>query len=107
MVTAYNFNYFNRTCVISLITDLNQNIKNRLQIFKESQDLMIDHIFFKMNFRKIYSGAVSESLSKLTERIWGFKREGVRKEHGFVNGKYVDCYDLGLMRRDWKKNENR
>ena len=35
MVTAYNFNYFNRTCVISLITDLNQNIKkNRLQIFK-------------------------------------------------------------------------
>ena len=27
----------------------------------------------------------------------------MRKEHGFVNGKYVDCYDLGLMRRDWKK----
>ena len=68
---------------------------------------MIDHIFFKMNFRKIYSGAISESLSKLTERVWGFKREGVRKEHGFVNGKYVDSYDLSLFRKDWIKNGDR
>lgn len=107
MVTAYDFNYFNRTCSISLITDLNKNLKDRLKIFKESQDLMINHIFFKMNFRKIYSGAISENLSKLTERVWGFKREGVRKEHGFVNGKYVDSYDLGLFREDWIKNGNK
>ena len=103
MVAAYDFNYFNRTCAVSLITDLRKVLKNRLQIFKESQDLIIDHIFFKMNFRKIYSGAISEALSKLTERLWGFKREGVRKEHGYVNGKYVDSYDLGLFRKDWKK----
>jgi len=103
MVTAYDFNYFNRTCAVSLITDLRKVLKNRLQIFKESQDLIINHIFFKMNFRKIYSGAISEELSKLTERLWGFKREGVRKEHGYVNGKYVDSYDLGLFRKDWKK----
>lgn len=107
MVAAYNFNYFNRTCDISLITDLTKSLKNRLQIFKESQDLMIDHIFFKMNFRKIYSGAISESLSKLTERLWGFKREGVRKEHAFLNGKYVDGYILGLFRKDWIKNGDR
>lgn len=105
MVTAYDFNYFNRTCAVSLITDLRKNLENRLQIFKESQDLIIDHLFNKMNFRKIYSGSLSEDLCKLTERIWGFKREGVRKEHGFVNGKYVDSYDLGLFRRDWKKRK--
>lgn len=106
MVAAYNFNYFTRTCNVSLITDLRKNIKNRLLIFKESQDLIIDHIFFKMNFRKIYSGAISEQLSKLTERLWGFKREGVKKEHGFVNGKYVNHYILGLFRSDWKKSGN-
>ena len=105
MVAAYNFNYFTRTCTVSLITDLKKDVKNRLLIFKESQDLLIDHIFFKMNFRKIYSGAISEELSKLTEKIWGFKREGVQKEHGFVNGKYVDNYILGLFRSDWKKME--
>ena len=79
MVSAYNFNYFTRTCTVSLITDLKKDLKNRLLIFKESQDLFINHIFFKMNFRKIYSGAISEELSKLTEKIWGFKREESRK----------------------------
>ncbi len=105
MVTAYDFNYFNRTCAISLITDLRKIVENRLQIFKESQDLIIDHIFNKMNFRKIYSGSLSEDLCKLTEKIWGFRREGIRKEHGFVNGKYVDSYDLGLFRSDWNKRK--
>ena len=105
MVTAYDFNYFNRTCAVSLITDLRKIVENRLQIFKESQDLIIDHLFNKMNFRKIYSGSLSEDLCKLTERIWGFRREGIRKEHGFVNGKYVDSYDLGLFRSDWKKRK--
>ena len=103
MVSAYNFNYFSRTCYVSLIIDLRKNLKNRLEIFKESQDLIIEHIFFKMNFRKIYSSAYSEPLSILTEKLWGFKREGVLKEHAFVDGKYVDCYLVGLFRNDWKR----
>tara|TARA_Y100000590_G_C15727847_1_gene1015900 strand:- start:1285 stop:1881 length:597 start_codon:yes stop_codon:yes gene_type:complete len=103
MVSAYNFNYFSRTCYVSLIIDLRKNLKNRLEIFKESQDLIIEHIFFKMNFRKIYSSAYSEPLSVLTEKLWGFKREGVLKEHAFVDGKYVDCYLVGLFRNDWKR----
>ena len=108
MVSAYNFNYFSRVCNVSVIIDLKKNIKNRLEIFKESQDLIIEHIFFKMNFRKIYSGALSEKLSILTEKLWGFKREGVFKKHQFVNGKYLDAYMLGLFREDWeKKNKNR
>ena len=106
MVAAYSFDYFNRTCHVSLITDLRKAVNNRLAIFKESQDLIIDHLFFKMNFRKIYSGSLSEELCKLTERIWGFKREGIKKEHGFVNGKYVDCYELALFRDDWKKKND-
>ena len=56
-----------------------------------------------MNFRKIYSSAYSEPLSVLTEKLWGFKREGVLKELAFVVGKYVDCYLVGLFRSDWKR----
>ena len=56
-----------------------------------------------MNFRKIYSGTSSEKLSILTEKLWGFKREGVLKEHEFINGKYVDSYLIGLFRKDWKR----
>ena len=103
MVSAYNFNYFSRTCNVSVIIDLKKKLKNRLETFKESQDLIIEHIFFKMNFRKIYSGTSSEKLSILTEKLWGFKREGVLKQHEFVNGKYVDSYLIGLFRRDWKR----
>ena len=102
MVSAYNFNYFARTCYVSTIIDLKKDLKNRLEIFKESQDLIIEHIFFKMNFRKIYSGGLSEKLSTLTEKLWGFKREGILKLHEFVNGKYVDAYLVGLFREDWK-----
>tara|TARA_Y100000590_G_C15722075_1_gene1013857 strand:+ start:2028 stop:2624 length:597 start_codon:yes stop_codon:yes gene_type:complete len=103
MVSAYNFNYFTRTCYVSVIMDLKKKLKNRLETFKEAQDLIIDHIFFKMNFRKIYSGTSSEKLSILTEKLWGFKREGVLKEHEFINGKYVDSYLIGLFRKDWKR----
>ncbi len=103
MVSAYNFNYFSRTCHVSLIIDLKKDLRNRLEIFKESQDLIIEHIFFKMNFRKIYSGALSEKLSILTEKLWGFKREGILKQHEFVDGKYVDAYLVGLFREDWKR----
>ena len=103
MVSAYNFNYFSRTCNVSVIIDLKKKLKNRLETFKESQDLIIEHIFFKMNFRKIYSGTSSEKLSILTEKLWGFKREGVLKQHEFVNGKYVDSYLIGLFRKDWKR----
>ena len=82
---------------------MKKKLKNRLETFKEAQDLIIDHIFFKMNFRKIYSGTSSEKLSILTEKLWGFKREGVLKEHEFINGKYVDSYLIGLFRKDWKR----
>jgi RimJ/RimL family protein N-acetyltransferase len=103
MISVSNFRHFSRTCVISLIMDLKKNVKNRLKIFKESQDLMIEHIFFRMNFRKIYAGVISEKLSVLSEKLWGFKREGVFKKHQFVNGKYLDAYMLGLFREDWEK----
>ena len=103
MVSLLDFDYFNRSCGISLIMDLKKKISNRLKIFKESQDLMIDHAFFKMNFRRIYTVAFSDNLCKMTERVFGFKREGVLREHQFSNGKYVDSYILGLLRHDWKK----
>ena len=101
--TTVSFDYFNRCCGISLIMDLRKKIPNRLEIFKESQDMIIDHAFNTMNFRRIYTTAFSDNLCKLTERLWGFKREGILREHQFSNGKYVDSYLLGLLRSEWNK----
>ena len=103
MVSAYKFNYLSRNCFISLITDLRKKKINRLKIFKESQDMMIDHLFYKMNMRKIYSGATDKKLSEMTVKIWGFKLEGIQKKHSFYDGKYHDNFLLGLFREDWEK----
>lgn len=102
MVTLLDFDYFNRSCGISLIMDLRKKIDDRLLVFKESQDLMINHAFFKMNLRRIYTTSFSDQLCKMTERVFGFKREGVLREHQFSNGKYVDSFVLGLLRSEWK-----
>jgi len=102
MVVAYNFNYFNRTCSVSSIIDYRKRLNNKIRLFKESQDLIIEHVFFKMNFRKICTGTSSEKLSLLSEKLWGFKREGTLKKHAFINGEYVDNFILGLFREDWK-----
>ena len=103
MVSAYNFNHISRTCFVSVITDLRKKNINRLLVFKECQDLLIDHLFFKLNLRKIYSGASDKKLSDMTRKIWGFKREGIFKKHSYIDGKYYDSYLLGLFKKDWEK----
>ena len=103
MVTLLDFDYFNRSCGISLVMDLRKKIKNRLGVFKESQDLMISHAFNALNMRRIYTTSISNNLCKFTERVFGFKCEGVLREHQFSNGRYVDTYVLGLLKSDLKK----
>ena len=102
MVSAYNFNHISRTCFVSVITDLRKKNINRLLVFKECQDLLIDHLFFKLNLRKIYSGASDKKLSDMTRKIWGYKREGIFKKHSYIDGKYYDSYLLGLFKKDWE-----
>ncbi|MDA9838877.1 GNAT family N-acetyltransferase [Candidatus Pelagibacter sp.] len=103
MVSAYNINYISRTCNVSVITDLRKKNINRLQVFKECQDLLLDHLFFKLNLRKIYTGATDKKLSDMTMKIWGFKREAVFAKHAYIDGKYEDTFILGLFKIDWEK----
>ena len=55
-----------------------------------------------MNFRKIYAGVISKELCLVSEKLWGFKKEGTYKKHAFVNGKYIDTFTLSLFREKWK-----
>ncbi len=103
MVSAYNINYISRTCYVSVITDLRKKDINRLQIFKECQDLLIDHLFFKLNLRKIYTGATDKKLSDMTIKVWGFKKEAIFEKHAYIDGKYEDAFVLGLFKEDWVK----
>jgi len=103
MVAAYNFNNISRYCDVSVITDLRKKNFNRLMVFKECQDLLLDHVFFRLNFRKVYSGSYDKKLSDLTMKIWGFELIGIYKDHGYIDGKYHDAYKLELFKKTWEK----
>lgn len=65
--------------------------------------LIAGHAFAKLNLRKLYTGMVkgNEASKRAVEKV-GFKVEGVLREHFHLNGKYLDCYRLGLLRSEFK-----
>lgn len=69
--------------------------------------LVVEHAFFKINLRKLYTGMVkgNEGSKKAFEKV-GFKVEGVLKEHFYLNGEYLDYYKLGLLKDKFKNKES-
>ena len=72
-----------------------------MKVYKEAQDLMLKHAFFKMNFRRIQTTTFSKELSNLAIKLFGFKLEGIQKEREYVNGQYHDLYLLGLLKKEY------
>jgi len=69
---------------------------------KEAITLVVEHAFRKMNLMKIYAGMIegNEISRKAFESI-GFKIEGVFRSHFYLDGRYLDCYRLGLLKKEY------
>lgn len=69
----------------------------------EAVRLVADHAFNKLNLRKLYTGMIkgNEASKRAFEKV-GFKVEGVLRGHFYLNGKYLDCYRMGLLRNEFK-----
>ncbi len=67
----------------------------------EAIRLVIDHAFNKLNLRKLYTGMVkdNEASKRAFEKV-GFKVEGILREHFYLNGRYHDCYRMGLLKNE-------
>ena len=107
MLSLYNIDYFDRCCAISSIFSKDSKNMNSLHFFKESQSILIDHAFKKMNLRRIEAAANDKRLLLVNEKLFGFKQEGVLKERDYIDGIYTDRYILRLLKTDWenfKKN---
>ena len=101
VISLFRIDFHERSCSLSML--LNQKKKNySLSLVKDAQQLMIDHAFLRLNIRRIYVQTYSKALSDLTQKVWGFKKEGVLREKEFLNGKYHDSYALGLLKREWE-----
>jgi [ribosomal protein S5]-alanine N-acetyltransferase len=59
---------------------------------------ILEHGFNKLNLHRIYCGtaATNEGMKKLALKL-GMKEEGIRKEHLFLSGKWVDVVEYGIL----------
>lgn len=69
----------------------------------ESIKLVAEHAFCRMNLRKLYAGVVSgnDASKRAFEKV-GFQVEGVLREHFYLNGKYLDAFRMGLIKREYE-----
>jgi len=67
----------------------------------EAMVLMLRHGFNTLNLRRIWGGTTSEDLANLMCRVLGFRHEGIRREDIYKNGKYIDTYNIGLLRHEF------
>jgi ribosomal-protein-alanine N-acetyltransferase len=66
----------------------------------EAIGLLVDYAFDRLNLHKVTAGcyATNEGSTRTFEKA-GFVREGLRKQHCFCEGSYVDVVLLGRVRQ--------
>jgi RimJ/RimL family protein N-acetyltransferase len=70
----------------------------------EAIRLLADHAFYQLNLHKVSSGMAkgNEGSKKAFEKA-GFKVEGVLREHFYLDGTYLDCYRMGLLKSEYRR----
>ena len=71
-------------------------------IVGEAAKLMINYGFSELNLHKIHASVYNpnERSLRAAEKL-GFKKEGVLKEHLYVDGEYVDNHKFSLLKKEW------
>lgn len=99
-ITLHQIDWRNRHAEIGiLIGDNKSQGKGRAT---EAICLISEHAFNKLNLRRICTGMVkgNEGSRRAFEKA-GFKVEGMLREHFYLNGKYLDCYRMGLLKSEF------
>lgn len=107
IISLHNIDYINSNADMSLI--IGEPEFRKLIFAQEAMQLIIDHAFFTLNLHKINGGYI-ESLKKwgvFLKRRFGYRDEGVWKEHVFKNGKYRNIQRIGLLRNEYIKHINK
>lgn len=101
-ITLHQIDWSNRFAEIGIIVG-DKEVRGK-GCAQEAISLIADHAFNRMNLRKVYAGMVhgNEASKKAFEAV-GFKVEGILREHFYLNGKYLDCYRLGLLKKEFTR----
>lgn len=71
----------------------------------EVTELILDYAFKKKKLNKVYLLVRLEHKKAIAlyKKI-GFKKEGLLKKHLYKNGKYHDCYQMYILKKDFLNN---
>jgi ribosomal-protein-alanine N-acetyltransferase len=68
----------------------------------EAAGLLVDYLFANLPVHRLQCGmSVRNLASRRVAEKCGFQHEGIQRGLVFVNGEYVDCHQLSLLRSDW------
>lgn len=69
---------------------------------KLASKAIMEHGFRKLNLHRIYCGttATNAGMKKLALSL-SMKEEGIRKEHFFLDGAWVDAIEYGILRQEF------
>lgn len=100
-ITLHQIDWINRHAEIGIFVG-DKEVRGK-GYATQSIKLVAEHAFFKLNLRKLYTGMIKGNAvaKKVFEKV-GFKVEGTFKEHFYLNGDYLDCYRLGLLKGELK-----
>lgn len=68
----------------------------------EAKMVLLNYAFNTLNLRKISCNILSTNERSIKcQEGCGYKQEGVRKKHTFINGEYIDDLILAVFKEDW------
>lgn len=69
---------------------------------KKATQLLLDYAFKSLNLHRVYLYVMNynQKAFKMYKKI-GFKKEGVKREDIFINGRYHDAIIMGILKKEW------
>jgi [ribosomal protein S5]-alanine N-acetyltransferase len=101
-VSLQNINWISRNAEFAIIMGDKEFWGNGLG--EEAALLIVQYGFDRLNLHRIYCGTFSnnESMKKLAQKLF-MKQEGVRREAVYKNGSYLDVFEFGVLKSEFKK----
>ena len=70
----------------------------------EAGNQVIDYAFNILNLNRVWCGCVKENIGmvRVAEKL-GMKQEGVSREAFFLEGRYTDVIQFGILKGEWNE----
>lgn len=99
-IALQTINWINRTAEFAIL------MGNREHWGKGAASLaalqLLEHGFNKLNINRVFCGTAMTNIpmQKLAKKL-GMKQEGIRRQHLFLEGQYVDLIEFGILKQEF------